>query len=86
MKTIPDGQTPVTGHSGVSLPVSAVIFNTLQTDALWTRDAIGYNFKHVLEVAAHPAFAVAGRSYRIVYELTPAAGQVILVRFRVHAI
>jgi hypothetical protein len=81
----PDGQTPVTGHSGVSLPVSAVIFNTLQTDALWTRDATGYNFKHVLEVGAHPAFAVAGRSYRIVYELTPAAGQVILVRFRVHA-
>jgi hypothetical protein len=82
----PDSQTTVAGHTAVSLPVSAVVFNTLQTDALWTKDAIGYNFKHVLEVVAHPAFAVAGRTYRIVYELTPAAGQVILVRFRVHAI
>jgi len=82
----PDSQTPVAGHSGVSLTVSAVIFDTLQTDALWTKDTIGYNFMHVLEVAAHAAFAVAGRTYRIVYELTPAAGQVILVRFRVNAI
>ena len=81
-----DSQTAVTGHAGVTLPVSAVVFDTLQTDALWTKDAVGYNVKHVLEVAGHPAFAAAGRSYRIVYELTPAAGQVILVRFRVHAI
>jgi len=81
-----DSQTAVTGHSAVSLQVSAVIFDALQIDALWTKDAVGYNFKHLLDVAAHPAFAAAGRSYRIVYELTPAAGQVILVRFRVHAI
>jgi hypothetical protein len=82
----PDGQTPVTGHTNVSLAVSGVIFNSLQIDALWTKDAVGYNFKHVLEVGTQPAFAAAGRSYRIVYELTPTAGQVILVRFRVHAI
>ncbi|MGQ9576485.1 MAG: hypothetical protein ACUVUC_14325 [Thermoguttaceae bacterium] len=82
----PDSQTPVAGHAGVSVPVSSVIYDSLQTDALWTRDSVGYNFKHVLEVEEHPAFAAAGRSYRIVYELRPAAGQVILVRFRVHAI
>jgi hypothetical protein len=82
----PDSQTAVTGHVAVSLSVSAVIFDTLQTDALWTKDAVGYNFKHVMAVAEHPAFAAAGRSYRVVYELTPAAGQVILVRFRVHAV
>jgi hypothetical protein len=82
----PDSQTAVTGHVAVPLSVSAVIFDALQTDSLWTKDAVGYNFKHVLDVAAHPAFAAAGRSYRIVYELTPAAGQVILVRFRVHAV
>ena len=82
----PDLQTPVAGHSDVPLAVSAILFNILQTDGLWTKDTSGYNFKHVLEVATHPAFAVAGRSYRIVYELAPATGQVILVRFRVHAI
>jgi hypothetical protein len=82
----PDQQTPLTGHSGVSLAVSAVIYDELQTDAIWTRDAIGYNFKHVLDVSAHAAFPTAGRAYRIVYELTPASGQIVLVRFRVHAI
>ena len=82
----PDGETAVAGHTDVSLSVSAVIFDELQTDALWTKDAVGYNFKHALEVAEDPAFPTAGRSYRIVYELTPVAGQVILVRFRVHAI
>ncbi len=82
----PDSQTAVTGHVAVPLAVPEVVFNALQTGALWTQDAVGYNFKHVLDVAAHPAFAAAGRSYRIVYELTPTAGQVILVRFRVHAV
>jgi len=82
----PDQQTPLTGHSGVSLAVSGVIYDALRTDAIWTRDAIGYNFKHVLDVSAHAAFPTAGRTYRIAYELTPASGQVILVRFRVHAI
>ena len=80
----PDLLTPVNGHNGVALPVSTVLSSTLQTDGLWTKDATGYNFKHVLDVAQHPAFAVAGQRYLIVYEL--AAGQPVLVRFRVHAI
>jgi len=82
----PDQQTPLDGHIAVSLSVAEAIYDTLQTDAVWTRDAIGYNFKHILDVSAHQAFPTAGRSYRIVYELTPTSGQVILVRFRVHAI
>jgi hypothetical protein len=81
-----DGQTPLAGHSAVSLAVAGVVYDALQTDPIWTRDAIGYNFRHVLDVSAHAAFPTAGRAYRIVYELTPASGQVILVRFRVHAI
>ena len=59
----PDQQTPLTGHSGVSLAVSGVIYDALRTDAIWTRDAIGYNFKHVLDVSAHAAFPTAGRTY-----------------------
>jgi len=31
-------------------------------------------------------FVVAGKSYRVVFTLTPTAGQVILVRFRLAAI
>ena len=82
----PDAATAVTGHDGVSIDVSSLIFDTLQTDGAWDVDGTGYNFKHALDVSANQAFGIAGREYRVVFELTPAAGQVILVRFRVHAI
>jgi hypothetical protein len=82
----PDSQAAVTGHGGVELAVEDVLYDTLQHDNLWTKDATGYNFKHVLDVSEHPAFAAAGRSYRVQFALTPTSGQVILVRFRVHAI
>ncbi len=82
----PDAATAVTGHEDVSIDVASSIFDTLQTDSIWDIDETGYNFKHVLNVSANQAFTVAGRTYRIVFELTPAGGQTILVRFRVHAI
>ena len=52
----------------------------------WDVDPDGYNFKHTINVSSNPAFAVAGKSYRVVFTLTPTAGQVILVRFRLAAI
>jgi hypothetical protein len=82
----PDGRTAVEGHSAVSLTVNDVLYGALQTDALWTVDSIGYNFKHVLEVAAHPAFAIAGRRYLVEYTLTPTSGSAILLRFRMNVI
>lgn len=82
----PDAATPVTGHTGVPVDVASAVYDTLQQDALWDVDGQGYNFKHVLDVSGQQAFTVAGRSYRVVYELTPTSGQVILVRFRVHVI
>jgi len=82
----PDSGTLVTGHSAVACAVADTIFDTLQDDDLWTDDALGYNFRHVLAVAANPAFATAGRNYRIVFTLTPVAGEVILVRFRLFCI
>ena len=82
----PDSRSAVTGHAGASLVVADVVFDALQTDPIWTVDAIGYNFRHVLDVSAHPAFAIAGRRYLIEYQLTPTAGQTILVRFRLSVI
>ena len=70
----------------MSIDVAALVYDTLQNDDLWDVDDTGYNFKHVLDVSTYPAFATAGRSYRIVFGLTPTGGQVVLVRFRVHAI
>ena len=81
-----DSRTAVSGHTDVTLPVANVIFNTLQTDAIWTVNTVGYNFRHVLDVSADPAFAVAGRRYLVEYQLAPAVGQMILVRFRLNVI
>ena len=82
----PDAATPVTGHTDVAVAVASLIYDTLQNDDLWDVDDTGYNLKHVLDVSANQAFATAGRSYRITFELVPTSGQVILVRFRVHVI
>jgi hypothetical protein len=81
-----DSRTAVAEHADVTLNVSDVIFDSLQTDALWTVDAIGYNFRHVLDVSEHQAFTVAGRRYLVEYQLTPSGGQQILVRFRINVI
>ena len=81
-----DARTAITGHTGVSPAVADVIFNSLQTDALWTVDTTGYNFRHVLDVSANQAFTIAGRRFLVEFELTPSSGQVILVRFRINAI
>ena len=81
-----DERTAVSGHADVSLTVNEVLFNTLQTDDVWTADESGYNFRYVLDVSANQAFAVAGRRYLVQFSLTPASGQVILVRFRVNVI
>jgi len=82
----PDAGTALDGHTDVAVDKATAIFDALQTDDIWDVDGTGYNFKHVLDVSANQAFAKAGRTYRVVFELTPTSGQVILVRFRVQAI
>jgi len=82
----PDAGTAVTGHANVVVSVASLIQDSLQVDSVWDVDQTGYNFKHVLDVSANQAFAVAGRTYRIAFRLSPVSGQAILVRFRVHAI
>jgi len=81
-----DARSAVEYHTEVALNVEAVIFSSLQLDDLWTVDQIGYNFRHELDVSAHPAFTIAGRRYLVEYRLQPLEGQVILVRFRLNAI
>jgi len=81
-----DSRTEVSGHTNVALTVADVVFNDLQTDALWTADETGYNFRHTLDVSTNPAFTIAGRRYMVEFELTPTSGQAILVRFRVNVI
>ena len=81
-----DSRAAVTGHANVSLSAAQILFNTLQTDSLWTIDQTGYNFRHVLDVSENQAFPVAGRRFLVEFRLNPTTGQVILVRFRVNVI
>jgi hypothetical protein len=50
---------------------SSVIFTTLQTNAIWTQDATGYNF---LVVIAGTYFPVGGTTYRVEVTITPVGG------------
>jgi hypothetical protein len=81
-----DARIAVIGHAGVSLTPANVLHDSLQTDAVWTVDTTGYNFRHTLDVSSHPVFTVAGRRYLIEYRLTPNAGQILLIRFRLNVI
>jgi hypothetical protein len=82
----PDSLSAVAGHNAVSLTVSAVVFNSLQTGGLWTIDAVGYNFRHQINVSQDEAFPKAGTQYQIRYELIPSAGQKSIIRFQLRVI
>jgi hypothetical protein len=67
-----DGDTPETAVGSGSLTVANVVFDALQTDAVWTKDSTGYNFSHAIPAADLPN---GGHRYRVVYVFTPASGE-----------
>lgn len=50
---------------------SSVVYNTLQLDSSWTRDDIGYNFKHQVDSAAWTQ--QGGHTYVLEYQLETTA-------------
>jgi hypothetical protein len=78
----PAVRTPVENHENVAVAKESVIFDTPQSDP-W---ASNYNFRHIIDVATHPAFTEAGKSYQIEFHIQPVSGQVIIARFRVKVI
>lgn len=81
-----DAQEVVTGHDGVSLTVTDVVFDSLQTDSRWTVDTTGYNFRFEIDVSSNEAFPVRGDVYLIRAELTPTSGQVIVVEWKIKCV
>lgn len=82
----PEDLTVVAGHDGVALDPADVLFDTLQTDAAWTVDATGYNFRHDLGGSGGEPFPRAGACYQVRYELTPVVGQKIVFRFKLRSL
>ncbi len=81
-----DTASTIAGHENVTIDKASVIFDVLQTDATWTVDSIGYNFRHEIDVSQYEAFPKAGDIYQVRYEVTPATGQKIVFRFQVRCI
>ena len=62
----------VTVASG-SLDETEVVYDTLQTDARWTKDDTGYNFAWAAPITIVPE---GGKTYQVEVEFTPASGAV----------
>lgn len=82
----PSVLVPITGHNQVALTKTNVLFDTLQLDAAWTVDTVGYNFRHEIDVSANEAFPKAGRAYQVRFEIVPVTGQKIVFRFHIRCI
>ena len=70
--------TPDTSVDDGSVTISTSVFDTLQTDGIWTKDDTGYNFKHTI-AATVPS--TANHVYRTEYLFTPVSGQPFWVVF-----
>ena len=70
-----------TAHTtATALTVSSVIFDTLQTDGRWTKDTVGYNFRHDI---GHGVLTDPDRNYEIEYKFTEGSNEFYLSTFPV---
>lgn len=68
-----DGATPAIPIDESAPAVASTIYDTLQTDAAWTKDGTGYNFKD--EIAATIPIT-GGNRYVVEYKLTYLLGEI----------
>ena len=72
-RTIYNAATGVVVQASTEITVATAVFDTLQTDARWTKDSTGYNFR---DDAPAAQFASGSVVYRIEYKFTPDSGEV----------
>lgn len=67
-------RTAVAGHQNKAVPIEAMQ-TELQTGEPWSKDAVGYNFLHVVPITGNPAFALPSSRYVVDYIFTPKSAE-----------
>ncbi len=80
------GDQAVVGHTDQAVPPMSVLFEAMQTGAIWDVDSTGYNFRHEIDVTSDSAFSIAGKTYVVRYRLTPVSGQPVIFQYSIRAV
>jgi hypothetical protein len=75
--------TSTTPTYTASLTVVDVVFDSYQTDARWSKDATGYNFRYS---AIASIFDAGDATYRLEFKFTPTSGSVYFVIFEIDTV
>ena len=75
-----DRAAPTTSVASGAVVIATSVFDTLQTDARWTADSTGYNFRHTL---AGSTFPTGGRTYMVQYKFTETGGSIAYLQFSI---
>jgi hypothetical protein len=68
-------QSTTAVYTVAALPIGQVISDSLQTTYGWSQDALGWNFKHRLEVGLVGSGLIGGHTYRLEFKLASQGAQ-----------
>lgn len=75
--------TSTTATSTTALTVADVVYDSYQTDARWTKDSTGYNFKYPVPSSV---FDDGDATFRLEFRFTPTSGSNYWVIFSIDTV